>query len=156
MIAGFFMILEDQIRVGDVVRVNGVAGSVQAITLRTTVLRDVEGAVHVFTNGAIATLANLSRDFSYAVVDVAVARDSDVDQAMEALAGIGAAMQRDPAFAPALLEPIQVLGIEAIGTTRVTIRARFKTVPLKQGDVAHELRRRIVAEFGPRGIDRVG
>ena len=79
-----------------------------------------------------------------------------VDQAMEVLAGIGAAMQRDPAFAPALLEPIQVLGIEAIGTTRVTIRTRFKTVPLRQGDVAHELRRRIVAEFGPRGIDRAG
>jgi len=152
LIAGFFMILEDQVRIGDQVRVNGVAGSVQEINLRTTVLRDVEGAVHVFSNGAITTLANLSKDFAYAIVDVGIAREADLDEAMTVLREIGSAMQRDPAFAPVLLAPIEVLGIEAMGATRVTIRTRFKAMPLKHGDVARELRRRIVAEFGARGI----
>jgi moderate conductance mechanosensitive channel len=155
-IAGFFMILEDQIRVGDAVRVNNVGGTVEELNLRTTVLRDVEGAVHIFPNGSITTLANLSKDFSYAIVDIAVGRGENLDRVVATLNDIGAALEQDPVVAPLLLGPLDVLGVESIGAAQMTIRARVKTVPLKQADVARALRRRIVSEFGARGIARAG
>lgn len=155
-IAGFFIILEDQIRVGDVVKVNGTGGVVEEVNLRTTVLRDVEGAVHIFPNGAIATLANLSKDFSYAVVDVAVGRTENLDKVNGILARIGASLQQDPAIAPLLLGPLEILGVEAIGAAQVTLRMRFKTVPLKQFEIARVLRQRIVTEFGAQGVTRAG
>lgn len=156
VIAGFFLILEDQIRVGDIVRINNVGGVVEEINLRTIRLRDVEGAVHVFPNGAIAALANLSKNFSYAVVDVNVGRTESMDRVMQTLREIGAAMQADEAVAPKLVGPIEVLGVESIGDATVTVRARFKTPPLQHGDVARELRRRILTEFAARGIKRAG
>lgn len=155
-ITGFFMILEDQLRVGDIVRINNVGGTVEEINLRTTVLRDVEGAVHIFPNGAITTLANLSKDFSYAVVDIAVGRGENLDNVIAALTEIGASMQHDERLAPLLMGPIEVLGVEAITAAQVTMRVRFKTVPLRQHDIARVLRRRIVSEFGARGISRAG
>lgn len=155
-IAGFFMILEDQIRVGDVARVNGVVGTVEDMRLRTIVLRDVEGAVHIFQAGSITTLSNQSKDFAYAVVDVGVARSEKLEKVMDALREVGARLQADPPVGSQILAPIEIMGVESIGTAQVTIRCRFRTQPLGQGDVARALRLRIVEDFQSRGIARVG
>jgi small conductance mechanosensitive channel len=155
-ITGFFMILEDQLRVGDSVRINNTSGTVEEINLRTTVLRDIEGAVHIFPNGAITTLSNLSKDFSYAVVDVGVGRGENLDRVAATLEDIGRTMAADPQLAPLLLGPLEVLGVETIGAAQVTIRTRLKTLPLKQAEIARALRRRIVSEFSARGIARAG
>jgi small conductance mechanosensitive channel len=152
VISGFFMILEDQVGVGDVARIQSVTGVVEEIRLRTIVLRDDTGAVHVFPNGTIATLANLSKDFSYAIADLVVLHGENLDRVFGALRVIGAAMLEDRDFAPLLLGPIEILGVQELREGNLTVRARFKTLPLKQWLVAAELRRRIASGFAARGI----
>jgi len=152
VISGFFLILEDQIRVGDLAKVNGVTGIVEQINLRTIVLRDAEGAVQVFPNGTVGTLANLSKHYAYAVVDVRVAYSEHLDRVMATIDEIGAALEKDPAWQPLVLAPIDVAGVESIADGLSTIKVRFKTQPLNQNKVANELRRRIVTTFVARGI----
>jgi len=152
VISGFFLILEDQVRVGDLVKINGVGGLVEQINLRTIVLRDAEGAVQVFPNGTVGTLANLSKHYAYAVVDVRVAYSEHLDRVMATIDEIGASLERDPEWKPLLLAPIDVPGVESIAEGCSVIRVRFKTLPLNQNKVANELRRRIVTTFAARGI----
>jgi moderate conductance mechanosensitive channel len=152
VISGFFLILEDQVRIGDLARINGVAGTIEQINLRTIVLRDAEGAVQVFPNGTITALANLSKLFAYAVVDVRAAYDENLDRVMGTLREIGAAMEADPVWGPFLLAPLEIVGVESLADGAATIRVKFKSRPLNQGRVANELRRRIVATFVGRGI----
>ncbi len=152
LISGFFIILEDQVRVGDLARINAVTGTVEQINLRTIVLRDGEGAVQVFPNGTVTAVANLSKQFAYAVVDVGVSYGEDLDRAADTIREVGAAMQGDAAWAPLILQPIEVLGIESMTGARATIRSRIKTQPLDRGRVANELRRRLVTAFVGRGI----
>jgi small conductance mechanosensitive channel len=152
LIAGFFLIMEDQVRVGDVVAVNGVGGMVEAINLRTVVLRDVEGVVHVFPNGAITTLANRTKDYSYYLIDVDVDFQQDTDEVVAALRETGASLQGDPAFASLILEPVEILGVDAFRDRQVTVRARIKTVPRMQWDVGRELRRRLRRELTRRAV----
>ncbi len=152
VISGFFMILEDQVGVGDVARIQSVTGVVEEIKLRTIVLRDADGAVHVFPNGTITTLANLSKDFSYAVADVIVMHGENLERVLHALRMIGSSLQEDPAFAPMIAGPFEVLGVQELRESSLTIRCRFKTLPLKQFLVAAELRRRIAAGLGARGV----
>jgi moderate conductance mechanosensitive channel len=152
VISGFFLILENQVRVGDVARVNNVAGLVEAINLRTLVLRDFDGTVHIVPAGEVRILDNLSMDYSYAVVDVPVAYGQDTDRVVELLKQIGESLQSDPVFQPHILGPLDVVGIESLAEANVTIRSRMKTMPLKQFDVARELRRRIKKAFESEGI----
>jgi small conductance mechanosensitive channel len=152
IIAGFFLILEDQVRVGDSAVINQVPGVVEAINLRTIVLRDIEGSVHIFPNGAVTTLSNRSRDYAYAVLDVKVPFKHDVDEVVDALRDVGETLCVDPQFRPHILEPLEVLGIEAFDDATVTLKMRIKTVPLKQMDVARELRRRLKRMFDARGL----
>jgi small conductance mechanosensitive channel len=152
VISGFFIILEDQVRIGDVARINNVSGSVEEIKLRTIVLRDDHGAVQVFPSGAITSLANLSKEFSFATVEVRVAYTENIDRVIGSLAEVGAAMQADPRWAPFILAPLDVLGVESIADGAATIRAKFKTPPLTQGKVANELRKRVLAAMVKRGI----
>jgi small conductance mechanosensitive channel len=152
IISGFFLILENQVRVGDAAAINGTEGLVEAINLRTIVLRDVEGTVHVFPNGAINTLANRSKDFSYYVLELSVSYYDDSDRIAEAVRDVGAGLQADPAFGPAILAPIEVLGVDAFTEWSVKMKARIKTVPLKQWEVGRELRRRIIKTFEQRGF----
>lgn len=153
VISGFFMILENQVRVGDVAVINGVGGVVESMKLRTVTLRDVEGAVHVFPNGSVTTLANKTKDFSYAVLDLAVGYRENTDKVIATLRTIGEGLRQDPTLAPSIMEPAEILGIEALGDTTVTIRMRFKTLPLKQWDVARELRRRVKDQLAAQGVD---
>jgi small-conductance mechanosensitive channel len=152
VITGFFLIVEDQVRVGDVAMVNGTGGLVEQINLRTIVLRDFEGVVHVFPNGEIKTLANRTKDFSYYVIDLGVEYDADVDQVIALVRATGSQLQADPAYGPFILEPVEVLGVDDFKDSVVTLKMRIKTVPLKQWDVGRELRRRIKIVFDREGI----
>jgi small conductance mechanosensitive channel len=153
IISGFFLILEDQVRVGDVAAINGQGGLVEAINLRTIVLRDAEGTVHVFPNGAITTLANRSKDFSYYVIDLGISYREDPDRVTQVIQEIGSSMQADAKYGPMILAPIEVLGVNAFGDWAVQLQLRIKTVPLKQWEVGRELRRRILKLFEERGIE---
>jgi small conductance mechanosensitive channel len=153
IISGFFLILEDQVRVGDVAAINGTGGLIEAINLRTIVLRDIEGTVHVFPNGAISTLANRSKDFSYYVIDVSVAYNEDADRVADVLRRTAAELQADPKFGPFILDPLEVLGIDAFGDSAMALKVRIKTMPLKQWEVGRELRRRIKKAFDAAGIE---
>ena len=152
VISGFFLILEDQVRIGDLARINGVAGTVEQINLRTIILRDGEGAVQVFPNGTITALANLSKQFAYAVVDVRVAYDENVDRVFGTTREVGAAMERDAVWSALVLAPLEIVGIESLTDGAATLRVKFKVLPLNQGKVANELRRRLMTAFVGRGI----
>ena len=153
VIGGFFLILENQVRVGDVAEINGTGGLVEAINLRTIVLRDIRGAVHVFPCGSIATLTNLTKDFSYAVLDFRVDYRYDTDRVVDLLSAVAAELQQSRPLGPAMLEPLEVLGVETLGDLGVTIRARVKTVPQRQWEVGRELRRRLKKACEAAGID---
>jgi moderate conductance mechanosensitive channel len=152
VISGFFLILEDQVRIGDLARINGVAGVVEQINLRTIVLRDVEGAVQMFPNGTISALANLSKAFSYAVVDFKIHYREDVDRVIEAAREAGAVIEKDATLSPAILAPLEVVGVVSLMDNAATVRVKFKTLPLEQGKVANELRRRLMKALSERGI----
>jgi small conductance mechanosensitive channel len=152
IISGFFMILEDQVRVGDVASINGVGGLVEEINLRTIVLRDEEGAVHVFPNGAINTLANRSKDFSYYVISLSVPYQEDPDRIIRILRDVGETLQKDARFGPFVLEPVEILGVDAFGDWAMQIKLRIKTVPQKQWDVGREFRKRIRQALAAAGV----
>lgn len=153
VISGFFLILEDQIRIGDVAVLNGTSGLVEAINLRTTILRDLEGTVHIFPNGEIKQVSNRTKEWSRYVIDVGVAYKEDVDYVMQVLKEIGDDLSRDQTYGPLILEPLQVLGVDAFGDWQVTIKISIKTLPLKQWEVGRELRRRIKKTFDEKGIE---
>jgi len=153
LIGGFFLILENQIRVGDVAAINGIGGLVEAINLRTTVLRDEEGVVHVIPNGAITTLANRSLHFSYYVVNLPLAYGEDTDTATALLKEIADGMQREDEYRPFMLEPMEVIGVDAFEEHAVRLKVRIKTAPLKQWLVGREFRRRINKTLRERGIE---
>jgi small conductance mechanosensitive channel len=153
VISGTFMLIEGQFGIGDVVRVGDVSGVVEKITLRTTILRDTHGAVHVVPNGEIKIVTNLTKTWSRAVIDISISHRQNIDQAVAALAGIGADLQGDPDWGPLLLESPEVLGVENITDAGVVIRMTAKTLPLKQWEVARELRRRIRQRFEADGIE---
>jgi small conductance mechanosensitive channel len=152
VISGFFMLLEDQVGVGDVARIQSVTGVVEEIRLRTIVLRDSDGTVHIFPNGTITTLANLSKDFAYANADVVILHGENLERVFTALRTIGQSLQDDPEFGGNLLGPLEIIGVQELRDASLTVRCRFKTLPLKQWTVAAELRRRIAWSFAARGI----
>jgi moderate conductance mechanosensitive channel len=152
VISGFFIILEDQVRVGDLARLNGVGGTVEQINLRTIVLRDADGAVQVFPNGTITSLANLSKQFAYATVDIRVAYTENIDRVIGTVKEVGAAMEHDAAWGAIVAAPLEILGIESLADGLATVRVKFKTLPFNQGKVANELRRRLMAAFVARRI----
>ena len=153
VISGFFLILEDQIHVGDVVKIDGTSGLVESVKLRTVVLRDLSGTVHVIPNGAITTLSNMSKDFSYSVMDVGVAYKEDTDRVSDVLRGVGTEVQGDPNFGPHILDELEILGVDDFADSAVNIKIRMKTRPLKQWMVGRELRRRIKKAFDAQGIE---
>jgi moderate conductance mechanosensitive channel len=153
IISGFFLIFEDQIRIGDSVRINGAAGTVEAIRLRTTILRDLEGVVHIFPNGEIKQVANMTKEFSYYVINVGVAYKESVDEVMEVLEKTGAELAQDPAFSSLILAPLEILGVDDFTDSQVKIKIRIKTVPQQQWAVGRELRRRIKNTFDSKGIE---
>jgi moderate conductance mechanosensitive channel len=153
VISGTFMLIEGQFGVGDVVKVSDVSGLVEKITLRTTVLRDIEGAVHIVPNGEITRVTNMTKAWSRAVLHIGVAYREDADRVMDVLRDLLRDFQADPEWGPLLLEEPVVPGIESFGESSINIRIMAKTLPLKQWDVSRELRRRIKRRFDEEGIE---
>ncbi len=153
LISGFFMVLENQVRVGDVAIVNGTGGLVEAITFRTIVLRDLAGVVHVFPNGTINTLSNMTKQWSGYVIDVGVAYKEDTDHVAEVMRRVAEELRQDPALGPMILEPIEIFGVDDFADSAVVIKARLKTYPIQQWNVGREYRRRLKKAFDAEGIE---
>lgn len=152
IIAGIFIVLEDQFHVGDVITVNAISGQVESLTLRYTVLRTLDGAYVVIPNGEIRIVQNLSRDWARAVIDVAVTPEEDVDRVVAVLRDLLGGLPSDLVLGPLVLEPGEVLGVEAIAPQQATVRLAVKTRPLEQWRVARELRRRILLALREAGV----
>jgi small conductance mechanosensitive channel len=152
VISGFFIILENQYRIGDAIEVSGVSGMVESVSLRRTVLRDLEGRVHTIPNGEIKIVSNLSKEWARSVLDVGVSYREDVDHVTEVLRQIGSELAAEEPWKGAILEPLQILGVEQFGESQLVIRMIVKTVPLKQWEVGRELKRRIKNRFDEKGI----
>lgn len=153
VISGFFLIMENQVRVGDVAVVNGKGGLVEGINFRTIVLRDLSGVVHVFPNGAIETLANLTREWSAYVFDIGVAYKEDVDRVMAIMKEEGELLRQDETFGPLMVEDIEIFGVDQFADSAVIIKGRLRTRPIKQWDVGREYRRRLKIRFDKEGIE---
>jgi small-conductance mechanosensitive channel len=150
---GFFLLLENQIRQGDVVKLGDHGGLVEEVTLRHVRLRDYDGHVHFVPNGQIDTVVNLSRGFAHAVIDVGVAYREDVDAVMRVMQEVGAALHADRLFAGRILEPLEVAGVERWDDSAVVLRCRFKCAPLEQWGVRREYLRRLKQAFDAHGIE---
>lgn len=153
VISGFFMILENQVRVGDVAEVNGTGGLVENITFRTIILRDIEGVVHVFPHGSVTTLANRTMYWSAYVMDVGVSYTTDIDRTIQVMKNVYQDLVSDPAYAAKILEPIEVFGVDRYGASEIVIKARIKTRPIEQWNVGREYRRRLKYAFDREGIE---
>ena len=152
VISGFFLLMENQFGVGDIISVDEKhTGTVERMTLRVTQIRDSEGRAHFIPNGSVVRVVVLSKEFARAQVDVGVGYGADIDLAMAELRRIGEALAAE--WPDRVLEPTQVLGVEALGDSAVTLRTLTKTAPAKQWEVARELRKRILGAFREAGID---
>ena len=153
VIGGFFILLENHMNVGDIVRISGEAGVVESINLRVTVLRDLEGRVHVVPNGEIGVVTNMTKEYSQALVEIGVAYKEDVDEVIEVLNQVAEGMRSDDDFKDLILDPLEVLGLDSFGDSSVNIKMRLRTLPAKQWTVAREFRKRIKKVFDEKGIE---
>jgi len=153
VISGFFFILENQVRVGDVAVINDTGGLVEAINFRTIVLRDLSGTVHVFPNGTITTLANLTHEWSAYVFDIGIAYKEDVDKVIALMHEVGKELRDDEKFGPLMVADIEVFGVDNFADSAVMIKGRLRTKPIKQWDVGREFLRRIKQAFDREGIE---
>lgn len=150
---GFFILVENQIRQGDVVRIGDHTGLVEEVTLRYVRLRDYEGNVHFVPNGMITSVVSMSRDFSYAVVDIGVGYREQVDEVVRVMKEVAASLQDDPDYAKRILAPLDVAGVDRWDNSAIVIRARMCVEPLEQHPVRREYLRRLKAAFDERGIE---
>jgi small conductance mechanosensitive channel len=153
IISGFFILLEDQIRVGDVVNVADKGGLVEKVGLRATVLRDLHGNVHYVPNGSITVVTNMTKEYSRYVFDIGIAYREDVDEVVEVIKGIDEDMRNDPEFRDDILEPIEILGLDQFANSAVIIKARTTTLPIKQWRVGREFNRRMKKKFDELNIE---
>ncbi|WP_018953616.1 mechanosensitive ion channel family protein [Thioalkalivibrio sulfidiphilus] len=152
VISGFFFILENQVRVGDVVVVNGTGGLVEGINFRTLVLRDLEGKVHIFPNGTIDAVTNLTREWSAYVFDIGVAYKEDTDKVVGILKDVGEEMMADTEYGPNI-QDIEIFGVDKFDDSAVVIKGRIKTLPIKQWYVGREFLRRVKYAFDAHGVE---
>lgn len=153
VITGFFILLENQVRAGDVAIINGTGGLVEKIELRTITLRDFSGTVHIFQNGKINTLSNMTKEWSAMVFDVGVAYKEDTDVVADIMKKVGDELIDDPEFKDKFVEPIEVFGVDKFDDSAVIIKARIKTQPIQQWTIGREYRRRLKKAFDERGIE---
>lgn len=151
--SGFFILLENQMRQGDVVEIAGKAGLVEEITLRYVRLRDYDGNVHYVANGLITTVTNMSRGYAQSVVDIGVAYRENVDEVLGVMRETGAEMRADPVFGAKILDEIEIAGVDKWADSAVILRCRFRVRPLEQWNVRREFLRRLKNAFDARGIE---
>ena len=152
VITGVFILFEDTIAVGDVVTAGGHTGVVETLSIRSIRLRDLAGNVYTVPFSTVGTVTNMTKDFSFAVFNVGVAYGEDTDRVSEVLIEIGEALRADPEYGPDILEPLEVLGVDAFQDSAVVIKARLKTLPIKQWRVRREFNRRLKQRFDELGI----
>ncbi len=150
---GFVLLIEDQIRQGDVVVVADKSGLVEEVTLRYVRLRDYDGNVHFVPNGLINAVTNMSREYAHSVIDVGIAYHEDVDEAFDVMRAVAGELRADPAFGAKILDELEVAGVERWGDSAVVLRCRFKVVALEQWTVRREYLRRLKKAFDRRGIE---
>jgi small conductance mechanosensitive channel len=153
VLSGLFMMMENQLRVGDVAIINGKGGLVEEINLRTTVLRGEDGAVHIFQNGGIQSLSNLTREYSYYVFSISVAYKEDPGHVTEVLKDLGEQLSAEEPYHAAILAPLEIMGVDQLGDSAVVIKARFKTLPSRQWLVGREMNARILKRFAEAQIE---
>ena len=151
--SGFFILLENQVRVGDVVEVGGKGGLVEEVTLRYVRLRDYDGNVHFVPNGMIEVVTNSTLDFAYSVVDAGVAYREDVDEALRVMQEVAEQLRQDPVFGLKIREPVEVVGVERWDDSAVVLRVRFKVMPIEQWNVRREYLKRLKGAFDAAGIE---
>ncbi len=140
---GVFLLIENQIRVGDVVEVAGKSGVVEEVTLRYVRLRNMEGNVHFVPNGEIGTVTNMSLGFAFAVVDVPVSASADLDKVAQAMREVGDALRDDPVYGPRITEPFELIGVDRWQESSVVVRGRLRTMPMQQWGVKREFLRQV-------------
>jgi moderate conductance mechanosensitive channel len=151
-LAGIFIVLENQYSAGDVVRIAGIEGTVEDISLRRTTVRDLDGTVHSVPNGQITVASNLTRLWARVNLDISVTYDNDIDRASAIIDGVGAELLADPEWGPRLLEPPKVIRVGALSDSAVSLKVLGQVRPAEQWAVSGELRKRILAAFGAAGI----
>lgn len=151
--SGFFLLLENQMRHGDVVEVAGIGGVVEDMTLRYVQLRDYDGNVHFIPNGSITTVTNKTRGFAFSVIDVGVAYQENVDDVLEVMRRVGEEMRADVAWHPRIIDDIEIVGVENWADSAVILRCRFKVAPIEQWSVRREYLRRLKQAFDSAGIE---
>lgn len=153
VLGGLFLMMENQIRINDIAIINGKGGLVEEINLRTTVLRAEDGAVHIFPNGGIQSLANLTREYSYYVFSISVGYKEDVARVTEVLKELGEQLMADDPYHSAILAPLEIWGVDKLGDFAVVIKARIKTLPSQQWLVGREMNARIIKRFAEAQIE---
>lgn len=151
--AGVVLLIEDQIRKGDVIEAGGKAGLVEEMTLRYVRVRDYDGNVHFIPNGAITTVTNLSREYAYAVIDAGIAYRADIDRAFGVMREVASQMRAADAFSWRIREDLEIAGVERWENSAVVLRARMKVVPLEQWNVKREFLRRLKYAFDAAGVE---
>ena len=152
-ISGFFILLEDQLRTGDYAIINGTTGLVERIELRTITLRDLSGVVHIFQNGKIDTLSNMTKEWSAIVLEIGVAYKENIDYVMEVMKEVGREMRKDAEFGKFMLEDVEVLGLDDFGDSAIMIKATIKTKPMHQWRIKREYQRLLKIAFDTKGIE---
>jgi small-conductance mechanosensitive channel len=153
VIAGLAIVFEDQFVVGETIRADDTTGKVEQFTLRRTVVRDTRGALVTLGNSEIRNLANVSRDWSAAFVDITVGAEEPLERALQALETASSTLRADPAWSQTIVDGPRVLGVQDYGRSGPTLRVQVRTTPLRQDEVARELRRRVQMEFQRHRIE---
>jgi moderate conductance mechanosensitive channel len=153
ILAGLAIVFEDQFAVGETIQVGATVGKVEQLTLRRTVMRDTRGAMVTLGNSEIRSVANVSRDWSAAIVDITVGTEEPLERALQALETASSGLRADPAWSQAIVDGPRVLGVQDYGRSASTLRVQVRTTPLRQDEVARELRRRIQMEFQRHRIE---
>jgi len=149
---GFVMLIEDQIRQGDIVEIAGKTGTVEEVTLRYIRLRDYEGVVHFVPNSAISVVTNRTRSFAYSVIDINVSYQENITHVNEILKQIAQEMRADPAYTEIILDDLEIAGIEKFADSSITLRSRIKVVSIYQGPIRREFQARIKLAFERENI----
>ncbi|MBP8628028.1 MAG: mechanosensitive ion channel family protein [Paludibacteraceae bacterium] len=152
-LAGFFVLLDNQIRTDDIVVINGTTGVVEKIELRTIRLRDHSGVVHIFQHGKINTLSNMTKEWSALVFEIGVAYKEDVDTVIAIMKSVGEDLEKDSRFSGNILEPISILGVEQFANSSIQLKVRIKTQTGEQWQTRREYMRRLKYAFDKKGIE---
>jgi small-conductance mechanosensitive channel len=156
IISGFFILIEDQIRVGDVVNIKGKGGLVEKVGLRMIILRDYDGSVHFIRNGQIDIVSNMTKQFGNYVIDWRIPYGEDPERVAAIFRAVDEEMRKDPAFAADIIKPLEISGVEQYGESWMLVRGRTTTKPLRQWDVGREFMRRIKSRLDSANIPVAG